>query len=125
MAYRALLLDVAEDVPAEYAHFATPGAGILVCDPPAVYRPHHPEAQVFYQVFEQHFDSYVRAYEERFEPRSGPLRRVVPRSVEQFLACGRLQGGLRTNSLPGNRSITPSRGATLAMKHTKRESRRW
>src|SRR5438128_1587546 len=40
-----------------------PGAGILVCNPPAVYRPRHPEAQVFYQVFEQHFDSYVRAYE--------------------------------------------------------------
>jgi len=52
-----------------------------------------PEHTVFYQVFEQHFDSYVRAYEERFEPRSGPLRRVVPQSVEQFLACGRLQGG--------------------------------
>ena len=85
---RALLLDVAEDVPAEYAHFATPGAGILVCDPPAVYRPRHPEAQVFYQVFEQHFDSYAAAYEERFEPRSGRLRD----SFEQFLACGRLQG---------------------------------
>jgi hypothetical protein len=28
--------------------------------------------------------------EERFEPRSGPLRRVVRDSVEQFLACGRL-----------------------------------
>lgn len=66
---------------------------LLVCDPPAVYRPRHPEASVFYQTFEQHFDSYVRAYEERFEPRSGPLRRVVPDSVEQFLACGRLQGG--------------------------------
>src|SRR5437867_9780030 len=89
MAYRALLLDVAEDVPAEYAHFATPGAGILVCDPPAVYRPHHPEAQVFYQVFEQHFDSYVRAYEERFELRSGPLRRVVPQSVELSIPSSR------------------------------------
>ena len=43
--------------------------------------------------FETHFDSYVRAYEERFEPRSGPLRPVVPRSVEEFLSCGRLQGG--------------------------------
>ena len=33
------------------------------------------------------------AYEERFEPRSGPLRRVVRESVEQFLLAGGLQGG--------------------------------
>jgi hypothetical protein len=66
---------------------------LLVCDPQAVYRPRHPERTVFHQTFEQHFDSYVRLYEERFEPRSGPLRRVVPETVEQFLACGRLPGG--------------------------------
>ncbi len=46
-----------------------------------------------YQLFETNFDSYVRAYEERFEPHSGPLRPVVVRSVEDFLSCGRLQGG--------------------------------
>jgi len=48
---------------------------------------------LFYQLFEEHFDSYVRGYEERFEPRSGPLRPVVLRCVEEFLSCGRLQGG--------------------------------
>jgi hypothetical protein len=44
-------------------------------------------------LFETHFDSYVRTYEDRFEARSGPLRPVVVRSVEDFLACGRLEGG--------------------------------
>ena len=60
---------------------------------PSQYRPRHPERSAFYHLFENHFDSYVRAYEERFEPQSGPLRSVVVRSVEEFLSCGRLQGG--------------------------------
>lgn len=84
---------LADEVRLERCDSAAPDPGLLVCDPPAVYRPRHPEATVFYQTFEHHFDSYVRAYEERFEPRSGPLRRVLAESVEQFLACGRLQGG--------------------------------
>ena len=67
--------------------------GSLVAETPAPYRPRHPERTAFYQLFEDHFDSYVRSYEERFEPRSGPLRPVVVRSVEEFLSCGRLQGG--------------------------------
>src|SRR2546428_3525955 len=81
---------------------------VWVCDPAAVYRPRNPEATVFYQVFEQYFDKYVAEYEERFEPHSGPLRRVVPDSVEQFLACGRLQGGfarLRCPSCKGEHLI--------------------
>jgi len=69
-----------------------PGAS-LIAEAPAQYRPRHPERTEFYQLFEGHFDSYVRCYEERFEPRSGPLRPVVVRSVEEFLSCGRLQGG--------------------------------
>lgn len=64
-----------------------------VAESPSQYRPRHPERSAFYQLFETHFDSYVRVYEERFEPRSGPLRPVVVRSVEEFLSCGRLQGG--------------------------------
>ena len=67
--------------------------GGTVAESPSQYRPRHPERTAFYQLFETHFDSYVRAYEERFEPRSGPLRPVVVRSVEEFLSCGRLQGG--------------------------------
>ena len=66
---------------------------LQIADPPAVYRPRHPEKTAFYQLFQDHFDSYVQAYEERFEPQSGPLRPVVVRSVEEFLACGRLEGG--------------------------------
>ena len=68
-------------------------AGSLVAEAPAQYRPRHPERTAFYRLFEDHFDSYVRGYEERFEPCSGPLRPVVVRSVEEFLGCGRLQGG--------------------------------
>ena len=68
-------------------------ARTLIAEAPAQYRPRHPERSAFYQLFEDHFDSYVRGYEERFEPRSGPLRPVVVRSVEEFLGCGRLQGG--------------------------------
>jgi hypothetical protein len=68
-------------------------AGESVAESPFQYHPRHPECSAFYQLFEAYFDSYVRAYEERFEPRSGPLRPVVVRSVEEFLSCGRLQGG--------------------------------
>jgi hypothetical protein len=69
----------ADEVRLECYDSAASDPGLLVCDPPAFYRPRHPEAQGFFQVFEQHFDSYVAAYEERFEARSGPLRRVVSR----------------------------------------------
>ena len=68
-------------------------AGWLIAESPSQYCPRHPERSAFYQLFEAHFDSYVRAYEERFEPQAGPLRPVVVRSVEEFLSCGRLQGG--------------------------------
>ena len=67
--------------------------GWIIAESPSQYHPRHPERSAFYQLFESHFDSYVRAYEERFEPHSGPLRAVVIRSVEDFLSCGRLQGG--------------------------------
>src|SRR5438132_12636006 len=91
MAYRALLLDVAEDVPAEYAHFATPGAGILVCDPPAVYRPRHPEAQVFYQVFEHVWSPMAPRRGKRRWSRAEQPRRANQRSswVERRRSCRR------------------------------------
>jgi len=69
-----------------------PQPGLLLYDPPAQYRPRHPEKTAVYQLFQNHFDDYVQVYEERFESRSGPLRPVVVHSVEEFLACGRLQG---------------------------------
>jgi hypothetical protein len=67
--------------------------GWTIAESPSQYRPRHPERSAFYQLFETHFDNYARAYEERFEAQSGPLRPVVIRSVEEFLSCGRLQGG--------------------------------
>ena len=73
-----------EEVRVEYCHRTAPDPGILACEAPAVYRPRHAEATVFYQTFEQHFDKYVAAYEERFEPRSGPLRHLVPEAAVQF-----------------------------------------
>jgi hypothetical protein len=72
---------------------ANDSAGWIISESAPEYRPRHPEHSAFYQLFENHFDSYVRCYEERFESSSGPLRPVVVRSVEEFLACGRLQGG--------------------------------
>ena len=80
-------------IPIQLEYATAPQPALRVCDPPSPYKPRHPENTAVYQLFEEHFDSYVRAYEERFEPRSGPLRPVVVQSVEQFLACGRLQGG--------------------------------
>ena len=82
-----------EELPVDLDCCVVPKPGLLVADPPAEYRPRHPENTVFYQLFESYFDSYVRTYEQRFEPRSGLLRPVVVRSVEEFLSCGRLQGG--------------------------------
>jgi hypothetical protein len=67
--------------------------GCPLAEAPAAYRPRHPEKTASYRLFQDHFDRYVRAYEERFEPHSGPLRPVVVRSVEEFLSCGRLEGG--------------------------------
>jgi hypothetical protein len=46
--------------------------GLLVCDPPAQYRPRHPERTTVYQLSQDHFGSYVHAHEERFEPRTPP-----------------------------------------------------
>jgi len=67
--------------------------GWIIAESLSQYRPRHPEHSAFYQLFETHFDNYVWAYEERFEPTSGPMRPVVARAVEEYLDCGRLQGG--------------------------------
>lgn len=85
--------DTLVELGAEIDYSLAPSAALLVCDPPSPYRPRHPERTAFYRLFQDHFDSYVRAYEERFEPGSGPHRPVVLRSVEEFLGCGRLEGG--------------------------------
>jgi hypothetical protein len=53
-----------------------------------VYRPRHPERTVVYRLFEEHFERYVREYEDRHEARERPLRKVVPTTVEAYLAGG-------------------------------------
>ncbi len=58
-----------------------------------VYRPRHPERTALYRLLASEFQAYARVHEARFEPTSGPLRRIVPDSVDAYLACGRLQGG--------------------------------
>ncbi len=78
--------------PPDYAACEIPDAialqpGLLLCDPPAQYRPRHPEKAAVCLLFQDHFDDYVQTYEERFESRSGPLRAAVVHSVEQFLTC--------------------------------------
>jgi len=72
---------------------SAPALALLVREPEAVYRPRHPERTALYRLFERHFDDYVRTHEERFARPSGPLRPVVPRTVEAYLDCGRLFGG--------------------------------
>ena len=65
-------------------------------------RPRHPERTALYRLFERHFDEYLRAHEERFERTSGPLRAIVPRTVEAYLDCGRMLGGFtRLAAIPG------------------------
>jgi hypothetical protein len=64
-----------------------------LAEPAGVDRPRHPERTVVYRLFEEHFERYVREYEDRYEAREGSLRKVVPTTVEAYLACGRLEGG--------------------------------
>ena len=65
-----------------------------------VYRPRHPERTGFYRILDEYFPRYVEIYEERFEPRFGPLRSVVPRTVEAFLDCGCLKNGFARLQCP-------------------------
>ena len=47
---------------------------------------------------------YVREYEDRYEAREGSLRKVVPTTVEAYLACGRLEGGFARIRCPSCRA---------------------
>ena len=71
--------------------------------PRGIYRPRHPERTSLYQLFEGHFDRYALEYEERFELRHGPLRSVVRRVVEEYLECGRPEGGFARLRCPSCR----------------------
>lgn len=57
------------------------------------YRPRRPERSPFHAVLNQFFDRFTREYEHRFERSFGPLRSLVPKTVEKFLGCGLPEGG--------------------------------
>jgi hypothetical protein len=55
---------------------------------PKLYRPRRPERAPFYAVLHQFFDRFTREYEQRFERTFGPLRGIVPKTVERFFGWG-------------------------------------
>ena len=65
--------------------------------PPAdrvgVYRPHQPRAPPLYRLLEGHFRELGLVWDDRFVPTHGPWRGVIPKVVDQFLACGLLEHG--------------------------------
>ena len=69
------------------------GPFFLVREAPAVYRPRRPERTSFYRLLEEHFAEFTLVHEERFERTDGPLRGVVTKAVDAFLACGRPENG--------------------------------
>jgi hypothetical protein len=93
---------------------------MLITEPAGVCRPRHPERTVAYLQFEEHFERYVREYEDRYEAREGSLRRVDPKAVETYLACGPLEGGFAWFRCPGCRAehllAFSSRTATRAQR---------
>jgi hypothetical protein len=62
-------------------------------DEPKLYRPRRPERSPFYAVLHQFFDRFTREYEQRFERTFGPLRGIVPKTVDHFFGCGLPEGG--------------------------------
>jgi hypothetical protein len=68
-------------------------ARLLRFDDPKLYRPRRPERSPFYAVLHQFFDRFTREYEQKFERTFGPLRGVVPKTVERFFGCGLPEGG--------------------------------
>ncbi len=68
-------------------------ARLLRFDDPKLYRPRRPERSPFYAVLHQFFDRFTREYEQRFERTFGPLRGIVPKTVERFFGCGLPEGG--------------------------------
>jgi len=69
------------------------GPLFLVREAPAVYRPRRPEQAWFYRLREEHFAEFALVHEERYERTDGPLRGVVTRAVDAFLARGRQEFG--------------------------------
>ncbi len=58
-----------------------------------VYRPRRPRASPLYRLLERHFRELCLVWDERFAASSGDWRAVIPKVVDQFLACGLLEHG--------------------------------
>ena len=94
-------------------------AGLVAAEATRLYRPRHPERSAIYQLLEMHFQDYLYAHEERFEPGDGPLRAVVPTTVDAYLGCGRPQGGfarLTCDSCGGEHQLPAKAAAAQSQK---------
>ena len=98
---------------------AQDGRGALrVAEAPGVYRPRRPEKTAFYRLIAGQFDRYVQVHEERFAPRAGPLRRVVPEAVGEYLARS-MHEGSRGNGMRRRTYLDrPSRRSAFIRRQT-------
>ncbi|MFQ5741623.1 MAG: transposase [Acidobacteriota bacterium] len=55
---------------------------------PPLYRPRQPEKTAFYRCLEDYWPEFKQSYPYFYEADYGPLRPVVEKTVERFLACG-------------------------------------
>jgi hypothetical protein len=100
------LLDKYADVPMSLADASLVRmTEIAAANPPAVYRPRHPEKTAFYRLFQDHFDSYVRAYLESLESQA----RYIARPAMAMDALQQQPDGILAMETPPN----PRSGATL------------
>ena len=60
---------------------------------PGIYRPRQPRASPLYRLLDQGFRELSLVWDERFAPTHGEWRAVIPKVVDQFLACGVLEHG--------------------------------
>jgi hypothetical protein len=58
-----------------------------------VYRPRRPRASPLYRLVEGHSRELSLVWDERFAATCGDWRAVIPKAVDQFLACGLLEQG--------------------------------
>jgi ribosomal protein S27E len=86
--------------------FLLPAAAVVpvVREAPAVYHPRRPERTAFYRTLEEHFEEFALVHEDRFERKDGPLRPVVRKAVDAFLACGRPENGFARVRCPDCRA---------------------
>jgi len=57
------------------------------------YRPRRPRASPLYRLFERHFRELGLVWDERFASACASWRAVIPKVIDQFLACGLLEHG--------------------------------